>query len=101
MARIAGVDLPREKRVEIGLTYIYGIGRSAAKEILEATGINPDTRVKDLTPDEENLIRDYIDKNMTVEGDLRRNVHILVDIIADAVSYTHLDVYKRQPLWLG
>ena len=74
MARIAGVDLPKEKRVEIGLTYIYGIGRSAADEILAATNINPDTRVKDLTKDEEALIRDYIDKNFTVEGDLRRNV---------------------------
>ena len=72
MARIAGVDLPKEKRVEIGLTYIYGIGRSAASEILAATKINPDTRVKDLTKDEEALIRDYIDKNFTVEGDLRR-----------------------------
>ena len=72
MARIAGVDLPKEKRVEIGLTYIYGIGRSAADEILAATKINPDTRVKDLTKDEEALIRDYIDKNFTVEGDLRR-----------------------------
>ena len=73
MARIAGVDLPKEKRVEIGLTYIYGIGRSAADEILAATKINPDTRVKDLTKDEEALIRDYIDKHFTVEGDLRRN----------------------------
>ena len=63
MARIAGVDLPKEKRVEIGLTYIYGIGRSAADKILAATNINPDTRVKDLTKDEEALIRDYIDKN--------------------------------------
>ena len=65
MARIAGVDLPKEKRVEIGLTYIYGIGRSAADEILAATKINPDTRVKDLTKDEEALIRDYIDKNLS------------------------------------
>ena len=71
MARIAGVDLPKEKRVEIGLTYIYGIGRSAASEILAATKINPDTRVKDWTKDEEALIRDYIDKNFTGEGDLR------------------------------
>ena len=75
MARISGVDLPREKRIEIGLTYIYGIGRSTADQILAATGINPDTRVKDLTADEEALIRDYIDKNnIIVEGDLRRNV---------------------------
>ena len=75
MARIAGVDLPREKRIEIGLTYIFGIGRSTADEILAGTGINPDTRVKDLTADEEAKIRDYIDKNnILVEGDLRRDV---------------------------
>ena len=75
MARIAGVDLPREKRVQVGLTYVYGIGQSTADEILAGTGINPDTRVKDLTADEEAKIRDYIDKNnIMVEGDLRRNV---------------------------
>ena len=75
MARIAGVDLPREKRIEVGLTYVYGIGQSTADEILAGTGINPDTRVKDLTADEEAKIRDYIDKNnIMVEGDLRRNV---------------------------
>ncbi|MDD3202740.1 MAG: 30S ribosomal protein S13 [Pygmaiobacter massiliensis] len=73
MARIAGVDLPREKRVEVGLTYIYGIGGSAAAEIIKATGINPDTRIKDLTEDEVALIREYIDKHFIVEGDLRRN----------------------------
>ena len=72
MARIAGVDLPREKRVEIGLTYVYGIGNKTAKDILAATGINPDTRVKDLTEDEVSLLRDYIEKNYMVEGDLRR-----------------------------
>ncbi len=73
MARINGVDLPREKRVEIGLTYIYGIGRTTASKICEATNINPDTRVKDLTEDEVNAIRAYIDQNnMMVEGDLRR-----------------------------
>ena len=75
MARIAGVDLPREKRIQVGLTYVYGIGQSTADEILAGTGINPDTRVKDLTADEEAKIRDYIDKNnIMVEGDLRRNV---------------------------
>ena len=75
MARIAGVDLPREKRIQVGLTYVYGIGQSTADEILAGTGINPDTRVKDLTLDEEAKIRDYIDKNnIMVEGDLRRNV---------------------------
>ena len=74
MARIAGIDLPREKRVEIGLTYIYGIGVSASRGILKETGINPDTRVKDLTDDEVAKLRDNIDKNHVVEGDLRRDV---------------------------
>ena len=87
MARIAGVDLPREKRVEIGLTYIYGIGRSAADEILAATKINPDTRVKDLTKDEEALIRDYIDKNYTVEGDLRRNTALDIKRLVEIQCY--------------
>ena len=72
MARIAGVDLPREKRVEIGLTYIFGIGRKTASEIIAATGINPDTRVKDLTEDDVAKLREYIDHNVKVEGDLRR-----------------------------
>ena len=87
MARIAGVDLPKEKRVEIGLTYIYGIGRSAADEILAATKINPDTRVKDLTKDEEGLIRDYIDKNFTVEGDLRRNTALDIKRLVEIQCY--------------
>lgn len=84
MARIAGIDLPREKRVEIGLTYILGIGRKTATEILESTGVSPDTRVKDLTEDEVSKLRDYIDKNLTVEGDLRRdtamNIKRLIEI---------------------
>lgn len=87
MTRIAGVDLPKEKRVEIGLTYIYGIGRSAADEILAATKINPDTRVKDLTKDEEALIRDYIDKNFTVEGDLRRNTALDIKRLVEIQCY--------------
>lgn len=87
MARIAGVDLPKEKRVEIGLTYIYGIGRSAADEILAATKIDPDTRVKDLTKDEEALIRDYIDKNFTVEGDLRRNTALDIKRLVEIQCY--------------
>lgn len=87
MARIAGVDLPKEKRVEIGLTYIYGIGSSAADEILAATKINPDTRVKDLTKDEEALIRDYIDKNFTVEGDLRRNTALDIKRLVEIQCY--------------
>ena len=73
MARIAGIDLPKEKRVEIGLTYIYGIGRKSANDILAQTGINPDTRVKDLTEEEEAKLREAIDKSYMVEGDLRRN----------------------------
>ena len=80
MARIAGVDLPKEKRVEIGLTYIYGIGRSAADEILAATKINPDTRVKDLTKDEEALI-------FTVEGDLRRNTALDIKRLVEIQCY--------------
>ena len=87
MARIAGVDVPKEKRVEIGLTYIYGIGRSAADEILAATKINPDTRVKDLTKDDEALIRDYIDKNFTVEGDLRRNTALDIKRLVEIQCY--------------
>ncbi len=74
MARIAGVDLPREKRVEIGLTYIYGIGLKSSQKILAENGINPDTRVKDLTEDEVNKLREAIDANYTVEGDLRRQL---------------------------
>ncbi len=72
MARIAGIDLPKDKRIEIGLTYVYGIGRTSAKKILEATGVNPDTRVKDLTEAEESKLRDYIGDHYIVEGDLRR-----------------------------
>ena len=74
MARLVGVDLPRDKRVEVALTYIYGIGRSRAAEILAATGANPDTRVKDLTDNELVPLRDYIEGNLKVEGDLRREV---------------------------
>ncbi|CDZ23349.1 30S ribosomal protein S13 [[Clostridium] cellulosi] len=84
MARISGVDLPKEKRVEIGLTYIYGIGRHTANEILAATGINPDIRVKDLTEEQVSALREYIDKNYTIEGDLRRrnalNIKRLIEI---------------------
>lgn len=98
MARIAGVDLPREKRVEIGLTYIYGIGRSTADQILAATGINPDTRVKDLTADEEAQIRDYIDKNnILVEGDLRRNVQMDIKRLVDIQCYRGTRHRKHLP----
>ncbi|MBR5439153.1 MAG: 30S ribosomal protein S13 [Clostridia bacterium] len=78
MARIAGVDLPREKRVEIGITYIYGIGRPTAVKILKATGINPDTRVKDLTEEDVSKLREYIDHNYKVEGELRSEVNLNV-----------------------
>ena len=74
MARIAGVDIPREKRVEISLTYIFGVGLTTSKNALAETGINPDTRVRDLTDDEVNSLRTWIDQNITVEGDLRRDV---------------------------
>ena len=98
MARIAGVDLPKEKRVEIGLTYIYGIGRSAATEILNATKINPDTRVKDLTKDEEALIRDYIDKNFIVEGDLRRNTALDIKRLVEIQCYRGIRHRKGLPV---
>ena len=98
MARIAGVDLPREKRVEIGLTYIYGIGHSSAKEILAATGINPDTRVKDLTADEEALIRDYIDKHFTVEGDLPRNTALDIKRLIEIQCYRGIRHRKGLPV---
>jgi small subunit ribosomal protein S13 len=74
MARIAGVDIPRDKRVEISLTYLYGVGRTTSQQLLASTGINPDTRVHDLTDDEVSRIRAYIDQNLKVEGDLRREV---------------------------
>jgi small subunit ribosomal protein S13 len=77
MARIAGVDLPREKRVEVGLTYVYGIGRSTAKKVLSETGVDPDTKVRDLAEGEVGRIRTYVDQNVQVEGDLRRR---LIDI---------------------
>lgn len=87
MARIAGIDLPREKRVEIGLTYIFGIGRRTAKEILAATGVNPDTRVKDLTEDDEAKIREYIDHHLMVEGDLKRNVALNIKRLVEIGCY--------------
>ena len=90
MARIAGVDLPREKRLEIALTYIYGIGRNISSEILEATGINPDTRVKDLTEQEVGKLRDYIDHNVKVEGDLRREVSMNIKRLMEIGCYRGL-----------
>ena len=87
MARIAGVDLPREKRVEIGLTYIFGIGRPTSLAILEKAGVNPDTRVKDLTEDEAGKIRKIIDEDYLVEGDLRREVSMNIKRLMEIGSY--------------
>ena len=87
MARIAGVDLPREKRVEIGLTYIYGIGRKSANDILEKAQVNPDVRVKDLTEDEAGRIRKIIDQEYVVEGDLRREVSLNIKRLMDIGCY--------------
>lgn len=87
MARIAGVDLPKEKRVEIGLTYIYGIGMPSSKKILSATGVNADTRVRDLTEEEVNAIRDYINKNFKVEGDLRREIALSIKRLVEIGCY--------------
>ena len=98
MARIAGVDLPREKRVEIGLTYIFGIGRKRANEILAATGVNPDTRVKDLTEDDEVKLRDYIGKTFTVEGDLRRELALDIKRLIEIGSYRGLRHRKGLPV---
>ena len=99
MARIAGVDLPREKRIEVGLTYVYGIGQSTADEILAGTGINPDTRVKDLTADEEAKIRDYIDKkNIMVEGDLRRETAFDIKRLIEIGCYRGVRHRKGLPV---
>lgn len=87
MARISGVDLPKDKRVEIGLTYIYGIGRKSAKDILEKAGIDPDIRVKDLTDDQEAALRDVIDKGYTIEGDLRREVALNIKRLTEIGCY--------------
>ncbi|MCQ2533477.1 MAG: 30S ribosomal protein S13 [Clostridia bacterium] len=87
MARIAGVDLPNDKRVEIALTYIYGIGKTSADSIIAATGINPDTRVKDLTEDEVASIRDQIENNYTVEGDLKREVALNIKRLTEIGCY--------------
>jgi small subunit ribosomal protein S13 len=87
MARIAGIDLPRDKRVEISLTYIFGIGRKTSNQILEATGVNKDARVKDLTEEEVNKLREYIDKTVKVEGDLRREIALNIKRLIEIGSY--------------
>ena len=98
MARISGVDLPNAKRVEIGLTYIYGIGINTSKVILAETGINPDTRVKDLTEAEIGLLRDYIDKHLTVEGDLRREVAMNIKRMVEIGCYRGVRHRKSLPV---
>ena len=98
MARIAGIDLPNEKRVEIGLTYIYGIGRHTANEILKETNINPDTRVKDLTEEEVGKIRTYIEKNCVVEGDLQREVSLNIKRLQEIGCYRGIRHRKGLPV---
>ena len=98
MARIAGVDLPREKRVEIGLTYIYGIGVTSSNKILKEAGINPDTRVKDLTDDQVNSIRKVIDEKYKVEGDLRREVALNIKRLTEIGCYRGLRNRRGLPV---
>ena len=98
MARIAGIDLPREKRVEIGLTYIFGIGRPASQKILAATGVDMNTRVRDLTEDEVNKIREHIDQNNKVEGDLRREVALNIKRLSEIGCYRGIRHRKGLPV---
>ena len=98
MARIAGIDLPKEKRVEIGLTYIYGIGRTSATKILEKAGINPDTRVKDLTDADEAKLREIISHDYVVEGDLRRNVAMDIKRLTEIGCYRGVRHRKGLPV---
>ena len=98
MARIEGVELPRNKRVEAGLTYIYGIGPTRAREILSATKVNPDTRVKDLSEAEDAALREYISKHITVEGDLRRDVQMNIKRLIEIGSYRGLRHRRNLPV---
>ncbi len=98
MARIEGVDLPRDKRVEIGLRYIYGIGPTRAQEIIDATGVNPDTRVKDLTDSDVSKMREYISGNFTVEGDLRRQVQMNIKRLIEIGTYRGLRHRRGLPV---
>ncbi len=98
MARIEGVDLPRNKRVEIGLTYIFGIGLTRAHEILNATRVNPDTRIKDLSDADVNLLRDYISQNFKVEGDLRREVQLNIKRLIEIGCYRGLRHRRNLPV---
>ena len=98
MARIAGVDIPREKRVEIALTYIYGVGLSSSQKILKQTSINPDTRVRDLTEDQVNRLREVIDRSFKVEGDLRREVALNIKRLIEIGSYRGLRHRRNLPV---
>jgi small subunit ribosomal protein S13 len=98
MARIEGVDLPRNKRIEVGLTYLYGIGPSRARKILEETDVNPDTRVKDLTEADAATLREYISKNFTVEGDLRRSVQMNIKRLIEIGCYRGLRHRRNLPV---
>ena len=98
MARISGVDLPREKRVEIALTYIYGIGRKTASDIIAATGVDPDLRVKDMTEDDVSKLRDYIEHNLTVEGDLRRETAFDIKRLIEIGCYRGVRHRKNLPV---
>ena len=98
MARISGVDLPREKRVEIALTYIYGIGRKTASDIIAATGVDPDLRVKDMTEDDVSKLRDYIEHNLTVEGDLRRETAFDIKRLIEIGCYRGVRHRKGLPV---
>ena len=98
MARIAGVDLPREKRVEIGLTYIYGIGRATSNKILEAANVNPDTRVRDLTEEDVSKLREYIEHHIRVEGDLRRDIAYDIKRLIDIGCYRGVRHRKGLPV---
>ena len=98
MARIAGVDIPRDKRVEISLTYIFGIGLTTSRKVLVGVGVNPDTRVKDLTEEEVNRLREYIDRNFRVEGDLRREVALNIKRLQEIGSYRGVRHRRKLPL---
>ena len=98
MARISGVDLPRDKRVEIGLTYIFGIGRKTSNDLLAATGINPDTRVRDLTEEDISQLREYIDHNCRVEGDLRRDIAFDIKRLIEIGCYRGVRHRKGLPV---
>jgi small subunit ribosomal protein S13 len=98
MARIAGIDIPREKRVEVALTYIYGIGLSTSQKVLAQTSVNPDTRVRDLTEDQVNRLREVIDRNHTVEGDLRRETAMNIKRLMEIGSYRGLRHRRNLPV---